>query len=221
LPRLRDLALHHGAPDTHHLTPSSPPRATEAAQAARAAFRAQVALDVLTSRVVLAARVTLAALVVVAAILMPGAALAADPTPDPVAQTASPPTCSDRFPAEGPAGVDLRLGCIVSEVVGLYTAGQAEPPPPLSSYAIFVGLVVVGAVVTVWLVGRFVARRAGRRMAPVLAGEWWICGSCRSVNGAGVTRCYSCGSGRPDGPMLTTDEHPQISQSFGNRRKRG
>ncbi|HUG29854.1 MAG TPA: hypothetical protein VMQ65_04980 [Candidatus Limnocylindria bacterium] len=69
--------------------------------------------------------------------------------------------------------------------------------------------------------GRLVARRAGRRLAPVLAGEWWICDSCRSVNGAGVARCYSCGSGRPDGPMLTTDEHPEISQTFGSRRKRG
>lgn len=176
------------------------------------------------ARVALAARIVpgaLAALLVLTAVVTPGVVLAADPTPDPAVQTPDPPTCADRFPEEGPAGVDLRLGCIVSEVVGLYTAGQAAPPPTLSSYAIVVGLVAIGAVVAVWLVGRLVARRAGRRMAPVLAGEWWICGSCRSVNGSGVTRCYACGSGRPDGPMLTTDEHPQISQSFGSGRKRG
>ena len=200
------MAVLDSAPHSHYLTPSRSARARKAAQAARVA---------------LTARVALAALVVVMAIVAPGAALAADPTSEPVAQTPGPPTCSDRFPAEGPAGVDLRLGCIVSEVVGLYTAGQAEPPPPLSSYMIFVGIVVIGAVVMVWLVGRLVARRAGRRMAPVLAGEWWICASCRSVNGSGVTRCYSCGSVRPDGPMLTTDENPEFSQSFGNRRKRG
>lgn len=166
-------------------------------------------------------RVAIAALLALAAIGVPGVLLAADPTPGPSGQTAGPPTCADRFPEEGPAGVDLRLGCIVSEVVGLYTPGHAAPPPPLSSYAILVGGVALGAVVALWLVGRLVARRAGRRLAPVLAGEWWICGTCRSVNGAGVGRCYSCGSGRPDGPTLTTDEHPTIAQSFGSTRKRG
>jgi hypothetical protein len=166
-------------------------------------------------------RVALAALLALAAIGVPGALFAADPTPPPNGQTVNPPTCADRFPEAGPAGVDLRLGCIVSEVVGLYTAGQAAPPPPLSSYAIFLGVGALGAIVAAWLVGRLVARRAGRRLAPVLAGQWWICGTCRSVNGAGVERCYSCGSGRPDGPMLTTEEHPEFSQSFGSRRKRG
>lgn len=162
-----------------------------------------------------------AALLLLAAIGAPGAIHAADPTPGPTGQTARPPTCADRFPEEGPAGVDLRLGCIVSEVVGLYTAGQAAPPPPLSSYATFLGIAVLGGLIAAWLVARLVARRAGRRFAPVLAGQWWICGTCSSVNGAGVERCYSCGSDRPDGPMLTTDEHPEYPQSLGSRRKRG
>ena len=201
------MALDHRAPDADHLTQSRSPRSVQVARAAPA----PAALG----------RAAFAALLLVAAITIPGAVLAGDPTPDPAPQTASPPGCSERFPQEGPAGVDLRLGCIVSEVVGLYTAGQAAPPPPLSSYAMFVGIVALVAVAAAWLVGRFVARRAGRRLAPVLAGEWWICGTCRSVNGAGIARCYSCGSGRPDGPMLTTDEHPEISQSFGSRRKRG
>lgn len=188
------MALQHAATEPDRL---SPPRARRFAGAA------------------------LAALLLLAAVGVPGAVHAADPTPDPAGQTQRPPTCADRFPEEGPAGVDLRLGCIVSEVVGLYTAGQAAPPAPLSTYVIFLGVLAVLAVVALWFAGRLVARRAGRRLAPVLAGEWWICGTCRSVNGAGMSRCYSCGGGRPDGPLLTTDEHPEVSQSFGRRRKRG
>lgn len=143
-----------------------------------------------------------------------------DPTPGPASETA-PPSCADRFPAEGPAGVDLRLGCIVGELVGLYTARDARPPAPLSSYAIAAGALLVGVLVVVWFAGRLVARRAGRRLAPVLPDEWWVCATCRSVNGAGVERCYSCGAGRPDGPTLPTDASPGIPQSFGEGRKRG
>lgn len=159
-------------------------------------------------------------LLVVLALVGPPAALADDPSPDP-ASTPRAATCAERFPAEGPAGVDLRLGCIVGEVVGIYIPGQSAPPAPLSSYAIVVGILLVGIVIVIWLVGRLVAQRAGRRLAPVLPGEWWVCATCRSVNGAGVERCYSCGSGRPDGPMLTTDTNPEIPQLFGSTRKRG
>jgi hypothetical protein len=161
------------------------------------------------------------ALLALLAIALPSASLAADPTQLPGGQAADPPSCADRFPAEGPAGVDLRLGCIVSEVVGLYTAGQASPPPPLSTYAIAVAAVVIAGALGLWMTGRLLARRAARRLAPVLASSWWICTACRSVNGAGILHCYSCGSGRPDGPMLTTDDRPEIAQSFGSRRKRG
>lgn len=149
----------------------------------------------------------------------PGVVLGADPTPDPGAAPLRPPTCAERFPEEGPAGVDLKLGCIVSEVVGLYTPDA--PPPPLSTYAILVGIVITAGVLLVWVVGRMLAHRAGRRLAPVLADAWWVCGRCRSVNGAGVEHCYSCGAGRPDGPMLTTSDRPEIPQSFGSTRKRG
>lgn len=106
-------------------------------------------------------------------------------------------------------------------MVGLYTTAAAESPPPLSTYALIVGALIIGGVVAVWLVGRFVAGRAGRRLAPVLPGEWWVCASCHSVNGAGVARCYSCGAARPDGPTLTTDDEPITPQSFGSTRKRG
>lgn len=160
------------------------------------------------------------ALVLVALLATAPASLAEDPSPDP-ASTARPPTCSGRFPDAGPAGVDLRLGCIVSELVGLYTAGQAKPPPPLSSYAIVLGILTVGVVIVLWLVGRLLAQHAGRRLAPVLPGEWWVCATCRSVNGAAVEHCYSCGNTRADGPSLMTDERPRTPQSFGSKRKSG
>jgi hypothetical protein len=145
--------------------------------------------------------------------------LAADPSPTP--EIARPPTCAERFPAEGPAGVDLRLGCIVGEVVGLYSAAATSEPAPLSTYAIGVALLVAAGLAATWVVGRVVSQKAGERMAPVLAGEWWVCAKCKSVNGAGVTRCYSCGSPPPDGPTMRTSEAPGTPQSFGKTRKSG
>lgn len=200
------MALHHPAPDPDRLTPASRTLRLHGPGARKGI----VALLALVASVALGST-ALGSLATVHA---------ADPTQAP-GVPAGPPTCAERFPAEGPAGLDLRLGCIVSEVVGLYTAGQVAPPPSLSTYAIFLGVVALGGIVALGVIGHLVARRAGRRLAPALAGAWWICATCRSVNGAGVSLCYACGSGRPDGPMLTTDEHPEISQSFGSRRKRG
>jgi hypothetical protein len=156
-------------------------------------------------------RLLLAASLLLAA---PTVALAADPTapPDP-----RPPTCAERFPEEGPAGVDLRLGCVVSELVGLYTPGQAAAPPTISTYALgLIGLVVAIALVAV-LGTRLLARRAGAVLGPVTPEAWWQCPRCRSINGAGVTRCYSCGSTRPDdvAVTLTTSDAPGVPQSFG------
>ena len=160
-------------------------------------------------------------LVLVPLLLSATTTLGADPTPAPVVDPNRPPTCAERFPDAGPAGVDLRLGCIVGSVVGVYTTAQAAMATPLSSYAIMLALVVGAGIVAVWLVGRLLARRAGERLAPVMPGEWWVCGSCKSVNGAQAGRCYSCGTGRPDGPTMSTDTHPAISQSFGSKRKSG
>ena len=144
---------------------------------------------------------------------LPATAAAEDPTQPPVAPARA--TCADRFPAEGPAGVDLRLGCIAGELVGLYTASSSSDPTPISSYflALFGGL--VGALLVGWLVMRLLFRRAGRRMAPVLPGTWWICDRCRSVNAADASRCYACGAPPGHGPALPTSDQPETPQSFG------
>jgi hypothetical protein len=164
----------------------------------------------------------LCALLALAALaaVMPPEARGADPTAAPDA-TARPATCSERFPEDGPAGVDLRLGCIVGEVVGVYTTASPDRPAPLSTYGILVGSVIVGGIALAWIVGRLVARRAGRRLAPVLAATWWVCPRCSSVNATGVQRCYSCGTAQPDGPVLRTADDPSTPQSFGSTRKRG
>ena len=163
------------------------------------------ALGIRSARVLIAVALLLAA---------PAAAIGADPSPPPEPK---PPTCAERFPEEGPAGVDLRLGCVVSEVVGLYTPGQASAPPTISAYALALVGIVLGIAVVVVVATRLLARRAGAALAPVMPDAWWQCPTCRSVNGAGVARCYSCGSPRPvdSGVTLETDASPGTPQSFG------
>jgi hypothetical protein len=162
----------------------------------------------------------LAAVLLVAGFLAaPVGALAAEPSAPPVPR---PPTCAERFPEEGPAGVDLRLGCIVSEIVGVYAPGQASAPPTISTYAIVLLGIALGVAALAGLATRLLARRAGRALAPVTPDAWWQCPRCRSVNAAGAGRCYSCGAARPEdvGAMLMTDDDPGTPQSFG-RGKRG
>jgi len=160
-----------------------------------------------------------AGLLATAIILVPGpsAVLAADPAAGP-SETARPPTCAERFPAEGPAGVDLRLGCIVSELIGLWRPDQAAPPPTLSAYAIALGILIV-ATAGLGLIGmRLVGRAAGRRLAPITPDAWWVCPTCRSINGIGVTRCYDCGAPRPAAgaaQLMATGQDPSTPQSFG------
>jgi hypothetical protein len=121
-------------------------------------------------------------------------ALAADPSSPPER-----PTCDQRFPADGPAGVDLRLGCLVGEIVGTFTGATDQgDPAPLSSYLeplLVVVFGIAGAVVALVLSRRVL----GRRLAPVMAAEWWTCDACRSLNPGSGSRCYGCGSPRPDG----------------------
>lgn len=119
-------------------------------------------------------------------------AIAADPTAPP-----SRPTCDERFPADGPAGIDLRLGCLVGEVVGTFTGTTDQgDPAPLSSYLeplLFTSLALAGAVAALLLSRRLL----GRRLAPVTPAEWWTCDACRSVNPGSGSRCYGCGAPRP------------------------
>jgi hypothetical protein len=146
-------------------------------------------------------------------------AFGADPAPG---ETPRPPTCSERYPAEGPAGVDLRLGCIVSEIVGLWRPGQASPPPTLSAYAIALAALVLAGVLLGALSIRLLARRAGRRLAPVTPEAWWVCPTCHSINGLGSTRCYNCATPVPtdiEAAILPTSDEPATPQSFGRGKR--
>jgi hypothetical protein len=156
-----------------------------------------------------------AALAVALGLAIPGAVAAEDPTQPPIAD---PPraTCAERFPAEGPAGVDLRLGCIVGELVGLYTASSEVAPTPASTYAIALAAAIGAALLVAWLAALAIRRRAGRRLAPVLPGTWWVCDRCHSVNPGEARRCYACGAPPSDGPALPTGERPETPQSFGD-----
>ena len=120
--------------------------------------------------------------------------LGADPPGGPAAHE---PTCQERYPNDGPGGVDLQLGCVIAELVGAYSGADTRDPAPLTSYLrplLLVVLLGAGLVIGVVLA----RRRLGRRLAPVLAAEWWSCPTCRSVNPAVATSCYACGAARPD-----------------------
>ena len=130
-----------------------------------------------------------------------GAVTAAEPSTPPARQT-----CDQRFPADGPAGVDLRLGCLVSEIVGTFTGATDQgDPAPLSSYLeplLVVVLALVAAAVALVLSRRLL----GRRLAPVLSAEWWSCAACRSLNPAAASRCYACGGVRTAEAGVVTAE---------------
>jgi hypothetical protein len=164
-------------------------------------------------------RAALALVALLAAVLVAAVGVnAADPTP-----TAAPrqPTCAERYPGEGPAQVDLRLGCIANELVGHYTGGGAGEAVPISSY---LGplLVLVGGFVLLFLVARMALGRASRRLAPAAPGAYWLCPDCQSVNDPTRARCYSCG--RPwtaEAATVERAQHPEMVQRFGGNRKSG
>lgn len=145
-------------------------------------------------------------------------ALAVDPSAGPSAAPASRAlTCAERYPAEGPGGVDLQIGCMVNELVGFYSGAGASAtaePARISAYLVPLAGVVVLAVVSVLLV----RRALGRRLVSVSPTAFWQCPACRSVNPAGAEACYRCR--RPWEPGATefrTDGEAPAPQSFGRR----
>jgi hypothetical protein len=150
--------------------------------------------------------------------LGPTAVVGADPSPLPAAA----PSCDELYPEEGPAGIDLRLGCLVDRLVAQYTGkAPSSGPARISAYLPALGAAVLAGAALVVL-GAWVARRVGRRLAPVMPAAWWACPRCNSVNGAGTDRCYACGAPIPDeGRILPTAEHPETPQAFGGGRKPG
>ena len=151
---------------------------------------------------------------IVLSLALTGAAAATDPKPTP-----RPPTCTERYPADGPAGIDLRLGCIASELVGHYTGAGSGEPVPISTY---LGplLALVGGLALLFLAFRFVLGRGQRRMATATPSEWWLCPNCHSVNGQARPTCYSCNRPwTPDAPVVPTADLPEVVQRFGGDRK--
>jgi hypothetical protein len=147
----------------------------------------------------------------------PATTIGGDPAPTP-----RPPTCAERYPAEGPAGVDLRLGCIVSEVIGLWRPEQASAPPTLSAYAITLAVLVTALVGLGILGARLLGRRAGERLAPTTPEAWWVCGTCHSLNGLSAARCYNCAAPRPEdvaSALMPTSDQPSTPQSFGRGKR--
>jgi hypothetical protein len=145
-------------------------------------------------------------------------ALAADPSPTP-----RPPTCAELYPAEGPAGIDLQLGCLIRELVGTYTGERVDPTQParisqwLGPIAAFLVLLLLVA-----LAIRLVRRRLGERLAPERPIAWWQCPACQSINQAGHERCYRCHAPwTPEAGVIPTADRPIMTQRFGGDRKKG
>jgi hypothetical protein len=156
----------------------------------------------------------------VAVLVLPPVPLSGEPSPDPSASSrpaAHEPSCQERYPAEGPGGVDLQLGCMVNELVGFYLgAGGASTAEParISAYLVPLGSLLALAIVAVLLTRRVL----GRRLVSASPAAFWQCPACRSVNRAGAEACYSCR--RPWEPGATefrTDGEPPAPQSFGRR----
>lgn len=143
-----------------------------------------------------------------------------DPSADPGPGASDQPTCAERYPADGPAGIDLLLGCVVGEVMRAYTgagAGTARNPPQISQWLGPIAIVVVTAT-GLLLVLRAIRRSAGRRLAPAAPTTFWSCPGCRSLNAARKAACYRCGRAWEDGAAeLSADAEPPAPQSFGRR----
>jgi hypothetical protein len=142
-------------------------------------------------------------------------------SPEPSATTSPslrPPTCAERYPAEGTGGVDLQLGCVVNELVSYASGlGPSDQPQRLTAYLAPIAAVVAGLAVLLLAV-RQLNRRAVKRLAPATPVAWWSCPACRSLNAAGRTACYRCNRPFEVGAIeMRTDAEPPAPQAFGRR----
>ena len=149
---------------------------------------------------------------------MVGAALAADPTPVPAATPPS-PTCTERYPVDGPGGVDLVLGCVVTELIAYASgvAAEAGEPRRLSDFAVPI-VVGLGGLLAAAIAVRQVQRVVARRLAPAAPMAWRSCPACHSLTPADRPACYRCGAPfEATATELRTDAERPVPQSFGRR----
>ncbi|MEO8461877.1 MAG: hypothetical protein ABI555_01580, partial [Chloroflexota bacterium] len=116
---------------------------------------------------------------------------APSPTPSP---TDDPRTCAQRYPIDGPGGVNLQIACIVVEFVAADAKSEAKAEAQARIASGFGPVVVlVSAAVVAWIAVQWMSRRTGARLAPTQPARWWSCTHCRSLTAIGITNCYRCG----------------------------
>lgn len=140
-------------------------------------------------------------------------ASAADPSPSADPSPTRRPTCAERYPVDGPGGVDLQLGCVIAELVsGSTSLGPSRDPERMSTWLIRLGAFVAGSLLLA-LAARALFRRLNQEMMPVPPGSWWSCPRCRSLNEDRVSRCYACGE--PWTPAALTLDTPDSRPHHG------
>ena len=139
--------------------------------------------------------------------VLPGALVPSARAADPTSPGA---TCDERYPEAGPAGLDLRFGCIAAELLGHYTGtDDTAAAPRISAWLLPMGL-ALGALMLLMVVVRLVRRRAGAALAPATPEAWWQCPSCKSLNAEGRPACYGCRRPwSPDALIIPTAERPE------------
>ena len=136
-------------------------------------------------------QVVLSLIVLVVALAPPVSAADPSPTPSP---TKDPRTCVQRYPIDGPGGVNLQIACTVVELVASDAKSdvKAEAQARIAS-GVGPVVVLVSAAVVAWIAVQWMSRRTGARLAPTQPAGGWSCTHCRSLTAIGITNCYRCG----------------------------
>jgi hypothetical protein len=131
--------------------------------------------------------------------VLAGALLALALAPSVLGDEPRDPRCSDWEQHGAPPGIDLRVVCTATQIIGTYTGSGTGDITDEPALPYVVALLVTGAgLAVVGLVAmRFVGGRAGRRLAPAAPDAWWVCPSCQSLNAVGRPACYACHAGAP------------------------